>query len=309
MRVFTGQSDPAEVERALAAGDPLWLDAPEERLDLDGPLARAVGLDKGRLERLRQRGERPGLIVEDDRGAVMYAGAVRTPEGGVAPVDTLLFVAPGVLVTLRDTTCQPLDELRAAVAAGSRTVDAVLVLNVLTGTLLSVTEEIQDEVDGIENRVLDGNTEDVLRRIRLLRQGLATVLRVARSQRVLVATATDELAELPGLEGTPQRRARDLGVHLALAADLAESTRQSIGEALDLSLSLTSNRLGAAAERLSVIATVVLPATVVSGFFGMNFMWMTDRLDSFWSFLVLGVGGVGVSILATRLYLRSRRLD
>jgi magnesium transporter len=124
-----------------------------------------------------------------------------------------------------------------------------------------------------------------------------------------VATASDELAEVPGIAGRAGRRVRDLGGHLALAADQAQSTREAIAEALDLSLQITSNRLGEAAERLSVIATVVLPATVVTGFFGMNFLWMTDRLVSFLSFLILGVGGLVLSVFAARFYLRAKHID
>jgi len=309
MHVFGPDTDPAQVRRAIEAGEHFWLDVPESRFDPTGPAAQAVGVDADRLERIHRRGERAGALVEAGRAVVMFVGALRTPDGGVAPVHTLVFASDAGIVTLRDQLCPPLDELRAAVQAGSRDVDAVLVLDTLTASLLDVTEEIGDEVDGVENRILGGAYESAPGRLRSLRQGLSVLLRIARAQRLLVLTAGDELAGIPHMIGQPERRIRDLGGHLALASDLAESTREAIGEALDLSLSMTSNRLGAAAERLSVIATVVLPATVVTGFFGMNFAWMTDRLDTFWTFAVLGVGGVVVSIVAARLYLRTRHLD
>jgi magnesium transporter len=309
MQVFTAETDPADVARAADAGEPFWLDVPESRFDPDGPAGKAVGLSGDRLTRLHRRGQRAGAIVEHGHAAFVFAGALRTPDGGVARVGTMVFAGEKQLVTLRDMPCPPLDELRAAVQAGSREVDALLVLDVLTTSLLDVTEEIQDEVEGVENRVLEGSSDEMLGRLRALRQALSVLLRMARSQRLLIAGASEELAGTPGVHGQTGRRVRDLGAHLALATDLVESTREAIGEALDISLSMTSNRLGAAAERLSIIATIVLPATVVSGFFGMNFTWMTDRLTSFWTFAVYGIGGVLLSVIGARLYLRARRLD
>jgi Mg2+ and Co2+ transporter CorA len=309
MHVFTAETDPQEIERALDAGEPLWLDIPHSHFDLSGPAARAVGVDQDRMRRLRLRGERPGALVEKGQAMVMFAGVHRTPAGQLVRVDTMVFAADDVLVTVRDMPCDPLDELRAAVAAGSRKVDALLVLDQLTDSLLNHTQEIEDQVEGVENRILAGSAEDMLERLRTLRQSLTVILRIARSQNLLVATAGDELGDVPGIVGRPGRRVRDLGGHLALAADQAQSTREAIAEALDLSLQITSNRLGEAAERLSVIATLVLPATLVTGFFGMNFLWMTDRLDSFLSFLLLGIGGLIVSVIAARAYLRAKHID
>lgn len=45
---------------------------------------------------------------------------------------------------------------------------------------------------------------------------------------------------------------------------------------------------------LTVIATISLPLTFVAGFFGMNFGWMTQRIDTLWVFPVLGVGSLVV---------------
>ena len=309
MRVFVADSDPAELQRAVESGDHFWLDVPEGKLDAFRVAADAVGVSDDRLMRIHRRGERAGALVEQGRAAVFFAGATRAPGGGVIRVDVMVFASAQGVVTLRDMNCPPLDELRAAVQAGSRDADALLILDTLTDSLLTVTEEISDEVDGIENRILESATEDMLGRLRFLRRGLSTLRRIARSQRLLATTAGDELAQIPSKTGEPTRRVRDLTGHLALAADAAESTRESIAEALDLSLQITSNRLGEAAERLSVIATLVLPVALITGFFGMNFEWLTAHLTSFWEFLVFGVGGSIASIAAARYYLRRERLD
>jgi Mg2+ and Co2+ transporter CorA len=42
-------------------------------------------------------------------------------------------------------------------------------------------------------------------------------------------------------------------------------------------------------ERLTLVSTLFLPATVTTGFFGMNFAWLVERVESQSAFVVLGL--------------------
>jgi hypothetical protein len=42
-------------------------------------------------------------------------------------------------------------------------------------------------------------------------------------------------------------------------------------------------------ERLTLVATIFLPLTLATGFFGMNFQWMLDRLGTMQAFIVFGL--------------------
>jgi magnesium transporter len=48
-------------------------------------------------------------------------------------------------------------------------------------------------------------------------------------------------------------------------------------------------------ERLTIVATIFLPLTVITGFFGQNFNWLINHIGSAWTFWGLGVGGMLVS--------------
>jgi magnesium transporter len=291
MYVFGPDTDPAEVSRALDAGEHFWLDLPLDSFDADHPVARALGVTEQRLERLKRRDGRSLAIVEHGHAAIVFAGAARE-SGRVRRIDVVIIAGGNALVTLHDSPSEALDKLRVS----PRDVDALYVLDALTDGLLEVADIMEEQVEAAENSILQTRSRQALAELSALRQQVSELLKIAREQRGMVERSQDELSDIPVRFGTSERRVRDLENHLARATYAADSTRQTIAEALNLYLSI-------AAENLTRIATVLLPLTVVSGFFGMNFTWMVDHIDTMWSFLVFGIGGMIASVTGVRLYL------
>jgi CorA-like Mg2+ transporter protein len=87
-----------------------------------------------------------------------------------------------------------------------------------------------------------------------------------------------------------ERYFRDLYDHLIRISDLVDSYRDLTSGALDTHLSIVSNRLNVVMKQLTIIATIFLPLSFLSGFFGQNFGWMVNRITTLPVFLVVGVG-------------------
>jgi magnesium transporter len=85
---------------------------------------------------------------------------------------------------------------------------------------------------------------------------------------------------------------RDVYDHLLRISELIDAQRDVLSSAMDVYLSTSSNHLNLIMKRLTLIATVFLPLTVVTGFFGQDFGWLVDRMHSLAAFLVLGIGGL-----------------
>jgi len=95
---------------------------------------------------------------------------------------------------------------------------------------------------------------------------------------------------------------RDVNDHLKLVNEEVSGQRELLAVVLQANMaviSLEQNdisvRQNETMKQLTVIATVFLPLTFITGFFGMNFAWLVRHTTSLWVFLVYGVGSLVVS--------------
>ncbi|HYG58207.1 MAG TPA: CorA family divalent cation transporter, partial [Symbiobacteriaceae bacterium] len=87
--------------------------------------------------------------------------------------------------------------------------------------------------------------------------------------------------------------------------DLLDTYRDLISSSLDAYLSTVSNRMNEIMKMLTIVSTIMLPLTLISGIFGMNFAFMplVEHAWGFWATIALmGLLGVGMAY-----YFRRRR--
>jgi hypothetical protein len=79
----------------------------------------------------------------------------------------------------------------------------------------------------------------------------------------------------------------------------------SIDAALNAMAMLLDLQLNERAYVVSVVATIFVPLTLLTGFFGMNFGWMVDQIETPIAFWVLGfIGPLAVALLCWRFLVR-----
>jgi magnesium transporter len=107
---------------------------------------------------------------------------------------------------------------------------------------------------------------------------------------------------------------RDVRDHLVLVNEEVSAQRDLLGTILEANMAVisveqtkVSVRQNTTMERLTVLATVFLPLTFVTGFFGQNFGWLVNDIDGLTTFLVFGLGGLIVPLVLLFLWLRRDR--
>jgi magnesium transporter len=106
---------------------------------------------------------------------------------------------------------------------------------------------------------------------------------------------------------------RDVNDHVKLVEEEIVTQRDALGAMLQANMAVISVqqneisvRQNEISRQLTVIATVFLPLTFITGFFGMNFGWMTEHISHLWEFLVFGFGSLIASLIVLWLWFRRR---
>src|SRR5437868_14325310 len=107
---------------------------------------------------------------------------------------------------------------------------------------------------------------------------LVAMRKIITQQRDIFARAGNDIIQLPGLEPSSRDYFRDVYDHLIRISDLIDSYRDLLTGAMDVYLSTVSNRLNAVMKQLTIVATIFLPLSVITGFFGQNFGWLVRNI-------------------------------
>ena len=300
MRILTALERDS-ISELLRRDEFFWLDfeSPSDA-DLDG-LGEVFGLHPLVLEDMHKFGQRPKLDDYEHYVVVVFYGVRPLPEGDAPePIEVHVVISGGYVITVRRGHCEQLVQLRQRLEGDRHQAEQFIVYRIfdtLTDSFFPVLAAIDDQIDVLEDGIVAKPTDEQLQRLFTLKKGLVNLRRVVTPQRDLFARTIDEIAEVRGLEAGTRDYFRDVYDHLIRISEQIDTYRDLLTGAMDVYLSTVSNRLNAVMKQLTVVATIFLPLTFVTGFFGQNFNWMVDHVDTFEAFVVFGLGGVVTAVV------------
>jgi magnesium transporter len=178
-----------------------------------------------------------------------------------------------------------------------------LIYAVLQGMLLTHFDKLSQLDDAIEDLLVRSvDVKGARVRNQTLREITSDLTRLRRQVAPLRGTfarVSDEIGRVKGLEPDSERYFDHVGDQVNRLVEAIDAAADSITRMLDLRLNETT-------YWLTVVATVFLPLTFITGFFGMNFGWMVRHITSPLAFFLLGVGGCFLGVVATLLAIRLR---
>jgi magnesium transporter len=179
------------------------------------------------------------------------------------------------------------------------------VVDMLVDGYFPVLASFDDQIDELEDEILKAPTEAQLGQLFDMKRSLIALRKVVAPERDVFATLMAGDA-IPGMTPDNERYFRDVYDHLIRVSDLVDSYRDLMSGALDTHLSTVSNRLNVVMKQLTIIATIFLPLSFLTGFFGQNFGWMVARLGSLPVFIGAGLGLQVLTVIGLMVFFRRR---
>jgi magnesium transporter len=286
-------------------------------LDLESPPAReldalraALGLHPMALEDTREFGQRPKMDAYENHVLVVFYTVVRDPGDPVhRPVEVHIYVSGHFVVTVHHVPLTQLTELHGRLQPETTQDEDYLVYRIfddLTDAFYPAIERFEELIDDLEAEVLDRPRREHLRRIYRLKQDIHGLLRLLISQRDGYPATVTAIMELATLSRGTREYLRDVGDHLAQIVGELHRQNDDLQALTATYFNASAERVNRTATRLSVVATFFVVWTLITGFFGQNFGWLVDNIDSQRDFLVFGVGGLVIPtvILAAVLWVK-----
>ena len=301
-----------DVAKYLDGGEFFWLDLEgpsEERLRALGD---KLGLHPLTVDDALTFNERPKIEEFDTYiYLVIYGVDPGARSGSPLLREVHMIISGDYVVTIHHRPLQALVELRKRMEVHPMRSEQFLIYKVLDATIstfLPVLSRIDEDIDEIEQAVLDKPDEQARRRIFELKRDLVAMRRVVTPLRDVFARDAERITDLPGLESDDRAYLRDVYDSLIRVSDLVDSYRDLLSGATDMYLSTVANRQGEINKQLTIIATIFLPLTFLTGFFGQNFLFETSDLqDTWWKFVLLGIVPLLLSAIGFWIFFRRRR--
>ncbi len=178
-------------------------------------------------------------------------------------------------------------------------------LDVVVDRYFLVNDAVDDRLDALQEVVLDDTIDRIRRgRPRELFDLSKALMRFRRATLPLREVVGQLLRrDDPDISESAIAHFQDLYDHVLRAADLSESQRDVLTGLRDADLAVTSNQMNLVQQKIAAWGAILIVATLVTGFLGMNFRnapntdWKTGFL------IILGV----MALLCLPMYVYSKR--
>lgn len=163
-----------------------------------------------------------------------------------------------------------------------------------------ILEKLGEEMELLEKTLISRRSKNAMNRIHRLKVELIHLRKSVWPLREVFSALTEinALTEVPLIKKATKIYFRDVYGNVIQAIDAIETYREMLSGMLDIHLSSVSNRLNGIMKMLTIIATIFVPLTFITGIYGMNFAYMPE-LRWYWGYPVtlLFMLAIGVSMM------------
>jgi magnesium transporter len=257
-------------------------------------VARELSLHPVTIEDLVHRNQRPKL-EEFDNYIFIVAHGLRSIQGEEVVTDEFNFaIGDNWILSAHDGHVEAMKRVYDQVVAAPKAFDGgasfivYRISDLLVDSYFPPLDALEEEIDALEDDVVERPTQGRLQQIFAMKRALVHLRKIVSPQREVYNALSRR--DYPHIDPKSAVYFRDLHDHLIRANEIVESYRDLVSNMLDAYLATISNRLNEVMKRLTLLATIFMPITFVTGFFGMNFAAMPFSWN--WLFWITMAGMV-----------------
>ena len=278
------------IDQLRGAGRFFWVDARLAEVSRED-LREALDIPDPALDALMGFGhERPPTRkFHADEGHVVFAFSAYS---GPEPLEVHVLVAGDYLLTLHEERV-PLRELLEPFMPEGRSEQYIVyaVLDAMVASAFDALNELERSLDDVAVSSTDLRAGRLrMATLRAISSRLSQMRRRFGPLRGVFERIGEEIGRVEGLETGGERYFDRVNQQINRLVDAIDAAANSLATLIDLRLNETN-------YWLTVVATIFLPLTFITGFFGMNFDWMVGEIDTQLAFWLLGVGTSVVGVL------------
>ena len=292
-----GSGERARIAALRAQGSFFWLDVSLTETSRED-LSDALDLSLGALRGLPGSGDEAGSRrVHAEAGSVAFTLRCYADVG--APIEIRVVVTGDFLLTLHAEQ-HSLHALLVPDVSEERSRRHVVysVLDAMLECTFDALDEVELRLEGLAAPGAAGGGGVPRMTLQTTGARLANMRRWVTAEQAILDRAAVEIGGLDGFDAEGENYFDRLDVKVDRLAASIDAAVDAMGMLLDL-------QLNERAYQVSVVATIFVPLTFVTGFFGMNFGWMVDHIDSPLAFWLLGVAiPIATAALSWRFLVR-----
>jgi len=164
------------------------------------------------------------------------------------------------------------------------------IIDGVVDSYLPLLEEIDDKIEQVEDEVLTNPTQAAMNDIFSLKKRILAIRKIIGPQQAVIGLLSKR--DIPFIKPNTLIYYRDIYDHLVRISDTIDMYRELTTSVVDVYLSGSSNRLTEVMKVLTLIATIMMPLTLITSYYGMNvqlpeFSWGLVRSIPFiWTLLI-----------------------
>lgn len=254
------------------------------------------------LEDVMNTGQRPKFEWADDDTGFIVMKHMDVKEETLESEQVSLFWRQGLVVVFLEKESDLLGGLIQRIKMGKGRIrssnSSYLLAAILDGLvdhqMLALTQ-ISDSAQKLEGQLGQEVTNKFLGKIYELKRELILFRNMLLPVREIFISLLKEDAEIPE---TVLPYLRDIAGHHEQVVDGVTALHDILTSMIDYQISLIGIRTNKIMQFLTVIATIFIPLTFISGVYGMNFAYMPELHWKYGYFVALGVmGAIAVAML------------